>query len=121
LTAPASRLRAGLLAAAIVGRGEYAEVPSSSVVRSAGGGRFVLQQRGTDPIQGDAVLELFADRHRLGPAHRVYYYETTQDSGRGLLVVLAATETYSVKRAEAWVLVDEESETVVDAVFREDR
>ena len=107
---------------AIVGRGEYAEVVAAAVARPIPPGTwFVRQGGGTWPLQGDAALALFADRHALGDDHRVYYWSFTEDSGLGVLWVVFVTETYRTRSAELWVLVDEATERVVDAVFRTDR
>jgi hypothetical protein len=108
---------------AIVGRGETAEVAAITVARPAPPrtSEFVVQGGGTWPLQGDAVLALFADRHALTADHRVYYYVHADDTGYVYIWLLFVDETYKTRSEELWVLVDEASERVVDVIFRTDR
>lgn len=104
---------------AIVGGGEYVEVPAANVHhldemrhrrRWFGGGAWTQQ--------GDAWLEPFAARRALRDTHRVYYWYATVEGGwSGFFLVGFSTRHSRVR--ELWVLVDEDAGIAEDAIFRE--
>jgi hypothetical protein len=105
---------------AVAGAGENVEVPAATVHHADevgangkwfGGGSWVQQ--------GDAWLELFADRKALRDAHRVYYWSTTSDGGLVVIAVLVAIQRRSTSTRELWVLVDEATGIAEDVVYRE--
>ncbi len=104
---------------AIAGRGEYVMVPATTVHHVDGARARALWQGGGSYVQqGDAWLELFAARGPIGEDHRVYYWYTTAD--RGWVVILPiAVETHHSTGEELWVLVDEATGLVLDAVHRD--
>jgi hypothetical protein len=75
-----------------------------------------LRFDGSYPIQGDALLELFADGRALGPEHRVYEYRAHEESCTvAFAPMFFGGETCRARTRYLWVLVDEGSERVVAA------
>lgn len=128
---PGAVTKASLIASlgppmAIAAAGEYVDVPAANVYHwddSGGGTRWF--GGGSYVQQADAWLELFAARRVLSENHRVYYWYSSAASGARVWVPLplfVVLSTSVVRRsqsfAELWVLVDEETGRVDDAVYR---
>jgi hypothetical protein len=91
---------------AIAGAGEVVRAASVKMLAHVGGDELEPHRfDGSYPVQGDALLELFADDIALGPDHRVYEFRAHEEQ---------CTGSRSVARSRyVWVLVDETTERVV--------
>jgi hypothetical protein len=101
---------------AIAAAGEVVEVAAEPVGwfprGSAPSDRAVFLQ------QGDAWLALFAARRPLEARHRVYYWYATSTREHNWWPILFLYHAEIARLDELWVLVDEETERVVDAFHR---
>ena len=105
---------------AIAGPGESVEVPAATVHhQDPVSGREQWYGGGSWLQDGDAWLELFAERRPFGDAHRVYYWYTSSDGGLFVWPVFLMISQTHESLDELWVLVDERTGLVMDVAYRE--
>lgn len=109
---------------AVAGRGESVAVPAlrARVCSMLTNCDPTFTSGGSHPIQGDALMEVFADRVTLRPEHRVYYYRHAEERLRvipvPLLLVNFFHRSVETEVEELFVLIDELTEQVEAIVHR---
>jgi hypothetical protein len=92
--------------AAVLRRGTVAPVPGLG-----------LRRLGTREVHADAAFTLFDDRNPSGPGDVIYYYQSAEVKGSGVVVFVVANASQELHENRLWVLLNGEG-TVRDFVHR---
>ncbi|MCK5335952.1 MAG: hypothetical protein KAQ67_07310 [Gammaproteobacteria bacterium] len=69
-------------------------------------------------LESDSFFELFSQKHKLGPEHRVYHYYYSISTSMATIIVLYIKENSRVEIDKLWVLVNERTGLVQDYFYK---
>lgn len=69
-------------------------------------------------VRADTFFELFSSKHALTDHHIVYYYLFTEVKSTQAVVVFAGKVDNQLKTDRLWILIDDDTGSVVDYIFR---
>jgi len=76
-----------------------------------------MKQGGTE-TSAEVYFEIFRDRVKLKDSHIIYYYQSVVGSAGSMVFVAAGSTELRSYASKLWILMDDDTGTVIDHVFR---